>query len=108
MYKSHIFQKLNKSGASTTDGVLELAVNMIVPLKTFSIFANMPLHKGAFWELQINYNLTHGSFTTDGSKKLTCEDSTITSVFNGTYPLMITTQLCFESILILLLLVINV
>ena len=92
VYKSHIFQKLNKSGASTTDGVLELAVNMIVPLKTFSIFANMPLHKGAFWELQINYNLTHGSFTTDASKKLTCEDSTITSVFNGTNPLMITSS----------------
>jgi hypothetical protein len=69
VYKSHIFQKLNQT-STNDDGVLQLCVNMIVPLKTFSIFANCPLHKAAFWELQLNYNHTHGSFTTDGNKKL--------------------------------------
>jgi hypothetical protein len=88
VYKSHIFQKLNKT-STNDDGVLQLAVNMIVPLKTFSIFANCPLHKAAFWEIQLNYNHTHGSFTTDGNKKLICEDSNVTSTFNGTNPLMI-------------------
>jgi hypothetical protein len=91
VYKSHIFQKLDQT-SSNDDGVLQLAVNMIVPLKTFSIFANCPLHKAAFWELQLNYNHTHGSFTTDGNKKLICEDSNITSTFNGTNPLMITSS----------------
>lgn len=91
-YKSHIFNKLNKSGASTVDGVFQLCVNMIVPLKTFSLFENYPVSKGTFFELQINYNHTQGSFTTDASKRMICEDSNITSTFNGTNPLIITSS----------------
>ena len=89
-FKSHIFNKVDATGGTGDDGLLQIAIDMIIPLKSWSLFENMPLLKGAFVEMIVQYNNCAFNFTTDASGNLGCEDASINHPINGTNPIMIT------------------
>ena len=76
LYKSHVFNTVNNS----TNGIWQCAVNAQIRLKDLhSLFAQLPLLRGVFLELTINWNQTSHTISVNGSGAMTCTDSTTNS-----------------------------
>ena len=86
--RSRVYKSFNRTtDDNSVDGVRQLQVDMCVPLKTFSLFENMPLIKGTNFEFLINYNQVAFDVVKTSSG-LSCGNTNIAHALNGTNPLM--------------------
>ena len=85
LYKSHVFNTVNNS----SNGIWQCAVNAQIRLKDLhSLFAQLPLLRGVFLELTINWNQTSHTISVNGSGAMTCTDATTNSPLGGISPLL--------------------
>ena len=87
--RSRIFNNVDRTGAGDANGVKQIQIDCVIPLKTFNFFENLPLVKGSLYEIICNWNQCAFDVSTDANKKLSCGNVNVTHPFNGTNCLML-------------------
>ena len=90
LWKSYVFHKTNATGGppTTTAGVVQVAITAQIMLKHLhSFFERVPLLKGVFMKLTLNFNQCSTSFAVNGVDVYT--SCSVISPLGGVNPLML-------------------